>query len=406
MAKTSRRQSGDGALYRRASDGMWVGALELGWTASGKRRRKVVTHRTQSGALAKLREARRQLGAYGDVPTSSPTLADWLNRWLSEIAAKRVRPRTLDTYRHKATLITDAAGRTRLDKLTPAHVRAVHAYITDTRGLSSTTALQAHAILSKALKDAQREGLIVRNVATLVDRPAKAVSDRGALTGEQARTLLRSLADDPMVSRWVFALLYGVRQGEALGLRWDQVDTERGTIDLAWQLQVFKWRHGCKTPCRRTPARCPSRHLGIPAGFEAHHLGGASVLTRPKSKAGIRVLPLIQFMAEALRHRASVAVPGVHGLVWTDDAGRPWSPGRDAQAWHAALEHAGLPSVPLHAARHTTATLLLELGVDTKVGSQILGHSDVLVTQAYQHADLALTRSALEGLGRMLEAGG
>jgi integrase len=363
----------------------------------------VVVHRTQAGALAKLREVRRQVGIYGDVPTNAPTLAVWLERWISTIAAKRVRPRTLDTYAHKVDLITEVAGKVRLDKLTPAHVRAIQDHITGTRQLSSTTALQAHAILSKALKDAQREGLVVRNVALLVDRPAKAVSDRGALTAEQARQLLRANADDPNVSRWAFALLYGVRQGEALGLRWSSMDFERASIDLSHQLQVLRWRHGCQPACGLTALRCPSRHLGIPAGFEVEVLTGATVLTRPKSKAGIRTLPLIPVMAQALQLRR--AAPGSHGLVWTDGAGRPWNPGRDNLAWHAALERADLPQVPLHSARHTAATLLMELGIDVRVASAILGHSDVLTTHAYQHADRTMTTAALEQLGRMLTAG-
>lgn len=399
MAKTTRRQAGDGSLYQR-SDGLWVASIDLGWTADGKRRRKAVSSRTQAGALAKLREVRRQIGLYGDLPTSSPTLGEWLTRWLDGIAAERVRPRTLDTYRHKMDLVIAAAGKVRLDKLTPAHVRAIRRYITDTRGLSSTTALQAHAVLSKSLKDAQLENLVVRNVAALVDRPSKAVSDRGALTAEQARTLLRANAEDPMVSRWAFALLYGVRQGEALGLRWSSVDFDAGSIDLAWQLQTLRWRHGCARPCGRTAVKCPDRHLGIPAGFEAIPLTGATVLTRPKSKAGVRVLPLIPLMGQALRLRATA--PGSHGLVWTDPDGRPWNPTRDNRAWHVALDLAGLPQVPLHSARHTAATLLMELGVDVRVAGAILGHSDVLTTHAYQHADRTMTTAALEQLGRML----
>lgn len=403
MGKTARRQSGDGALYRRASDGMWIASLELGWTTDGKRRRKVVLHKTQAGALAKLREARAVLSTYGDVPTSVPTLAAWMDYWMTEIAARRVRPRTLDTYRHKVDLITAAAGRTRLDRLTPAHVRAVHQLCRD-RGLSDTTALQAHAILSKALADAMREGKVVRNVATLVDRPRKAATDRGALTAEQAIHLLRVNADDPMVTRWAFALATGVRQGEALGLRWDYVGTE--TIDLAWQLQALAWRHGCgQADPDHTAATCRRRTLAIPAHMEHEPVSGAMVLTRPKTKAGIRVLPAVSFLTATLDARREVAVDNRWDLVWTDDAGRPWHPSRDSAAWHAALERAGLPHVPLHAARHTAATFLLEAGVDAKVVTTIMGHSDVTTSRGYQHADLRLAADALDRVARMLTAG-
>ncbi len=405
MAKTARRQRGDGSLYQRA-DGMWIGSVDLGWTPEGTRRRKTVSSRTQAGALAKLREVRRQIGVYGDVPTRSLTVHDWLERWLRDIASQRIRPRTMDTYRHKVALIEEAIGRVRLDRLTPAHVRTVHQRIAG-KGLSSTTALQAHRILAAALKDAEREGLVVRNVARLVDAPRKAVSDRSALTSAQAKAVLRGSASDPMAARWALALLYGVRQGEALGLTWECVDLDAGTIDLAWQLQRLTWRHGCGETCgRKRGAECPKRNLGAPPGFESRHLEGALCLTRPKSAAGTRVVPLIDPMHELLERQAELSAgrPNPHGLVWHDAEGHPLDAKADREAWYAALTSAGAPRIALHGARHTTATLLLELGVDAKVIGSILGHSDVVTTQGYQHVDLSLQRAALDGLGKAIGA--
>lgn len=409
MGKTARRQSGDGSLYQRSSDGMWVGSVDLGYTADGKRRRKVVVAKDQKRALEKLREVRRQVGLYGDVATRSQTLGEWLDRWMREITVRRVRPRTFDTYQHKVRLIKESIGRVRLDKLTPAHIRSMHDYIETTKGLSSSTALQAHRILGKALKDAEREGLVVRNVARLVDAPRKAVSDRGALTAGQAKAVLRGAATDPRAARWGLALLYGVRQGEALGLTWDCVDFDAGTIDLAWQLQRLTWRHGCGSPAacgHRRGAECPQRHLGTPPGFEVRHLEGSLCLTRPKSVAGTRVVPLIAPMQELLeRHRDLAAgEPNPHGLVWHDADGHPIDAKDDRDAWYAALGKAKAPRIALHGARHTTATLLLELGVDAKVIGSILGHSDVVTTQGYQHVDLSLQRAALSGLGQAIGA--
>lgn len=409
MGKTARRQPGDGSLYKRAKDGMWVGTVDLGFTPDGRRRRKYVVHSTQAGALEKLREVRRQVGLYGDVPTRSVTLDDWLVRWLRDIAAKRVRPRTLDTYRHKVGLIRAAIGRYRLDKLTPAHVRQLHTYVIETKGLTSTTALQAHRILAKALKDAEREGLVGRNVAQLVDAPRKAVNSRGSLTTAQAKAALAAAATDPLASRWALALLYGERQGEALGLTWECVDLERGVIDLAWQLQRLTWRHSCGDPAtcgRKRGAECPKRSLGAPPGFEVRQLHGALCLTRPKSIGSTRVVPLLGVMRAALEQHlvATSGQPNPHGLVWHRPDGRPCEPKDDLAAWYSALDRASVPHVELHAARHTTATLLMEAGVDTKVIASILGHSDVVTTRGYQHVDTQLARAALEGLERSLTA--
>lgn len=405
----ARRSKGDGGLYQRA-DGMWVGTVELGWTPDGKRRRKVVTHRTQAGALAKLREVRRAVDRYGTVPTGSPTVEVWLNRWLTDIAAPRVKPLTLNGYISKAKLITEAIGRVRLDKLTAQHVRTMQRHAA-ADGRSSTTALACHRILRKALEDAMREGILIRNVADLVDAPSKAAHEHTPLSADHARILLRSVADDPLAARWALALLYGVRQGEAIGLTWQAVDIDAGVIDLEWQLMRLTWRHGCgpvnaPTCGRKRGKECPHAHQGIPAGMEVRHLEGAYVLARPKRDKARRV-PLIGVMADALLSRAAIAAeqPNPHGLVFARPDGSPINPRDDNLAWHAHLDAAGLPSVRLHDARHTTATLLLEAGVDAEVIRAILGHSAVTMTRAYQTVSLSLSRTALEGLGRTITAG-
>lgn len=408
MPKSSRRTKGDGSLYRRA-DGMWVGSVEMGVTADGRRRRKVVTHSTHAGALEKLRKARRDVEVHGVVPTRSVTVEQWLARWLDEICAPRVKPRTLDSYRSHARLVGSLVGSVRLDKLSASHVRKMRADILrpapDGTTRSSTTALHCHRLLSKALKDGVREGVVLRNVAELTDAPAKVIHEARPLSGDQARDFLRYVSDDPMAARWALALIYGTRQGESLGLTWDAVNFDDEWIDLEWQLQRLTWRHGCARPCGRKPASCPERNHGIPAGVEYREVEGAWVLTRPKRGKRRRV-PLIPQMAAFLRLRLEQAKfdPNPHGLVFARPDGMPLAPTADNAAWHANLDALGFPSTPLHDARHTAATLLLELGVDANVIQAILGHSDVLTTRGYQTVSLSLARTALEGLGRSLEA--
>lgn len=393
-----RRQKGTGSLYKRA-DGLWVGMVS-GYGADGRRKRHAVTSKDRATAQRKLRELAAQVNDLGGLPGRALTVEAWLTTWLDTIAAKRVRPRTLATYRGYArTHLIPALGRHRLDHLQPQHVRAM----TDGMvkgGASSTTALQAHAILTKALTDAVREGHITRNVAQLVDRPRKEASDRGALTPEQAVTLLRSVDRTAMGARWAAALFLGARQGEVLGLEWDRVNLHAGTVDLSWQLQRLPWRHGCTGKCGKRAAYCPKRELDVPAGFELRPVTGALALTRPKSRAGQRLIPLPDPMLAALTwHHAETAGTG---LVWTRADGAPIDPKLDNAEWHDALERAGLPSVPLHAARHTTASLLLRAGVDNRVVQSIMGHSSTAVLFGYQHVDLTLQRDAMGRLGTML----
>lgn len=382
MAKTARRDAGSGALYQRTSDGRWFGSVTLpDDPVTGKRRRKVVSAKTQAAASAKLRKVRADLDKAGDLPTSSPTLARWLETWLDRIAAPRLKPRTLHTYRgYVDRYIVPAIGKHRLDRLTTDHVRRMHDGITG-RGLSSTTALQAHRILVVALRDAEREGRVSRNVATLVDAPSKAVATRGALTAADARTLLLSVArDEHAALRWGLALLAGLRQGEALGLTRDAIDLDAGIITVAWQLQ-----------------RLP-RSATIPAGQEATRVEGGLWLTRPKSRAGWREVPLAPVLHEVLRRYLGGRDLGMEGLILTRDGGRPIDPSDDSATWHAVLRDAGLPPVPLHSARHTTATLLYELEVPERTRVAILGHSSATVTAGYTHVS---DREAADAMGRL-----
>lgn len=414
MKKKARRIKGEGGLYQRA-DGMWIGAVDLGWTPEGKRRRKVVSSRTQAGALEKLRKVRTEVDKHGDLSTESLTVETWCRRWLDEVQAPSVRPRSLDANRqHVERYIVPAIGRIRLDRLTPAHVARLRDFIVKDGGpdkvpggLSSTTARHAHRTLSKALKDAELWGLVPRNVAGIVKAPAKATSDRVALSADQAKVLMRA-SSEKLAARWTLAVVYGMRQGEALGLTWDHVDLDAGTIDLAWQLQALKYRHGHRCACKpkSRAASCPSRTFDLPADYEVRQLVGARHLTRPKTTGSRRVVPMIPLVHAALTHHRSITAsdPSPHGLLFANADGSPIWPNRDSEAWHDTLDRAELPSVPLHTARHTAATLLLELGVDAATIAAILGHSDVVTTRGYQHVDLALQRAALERLGRLLES--
>jgi integrase len=407
MAPTGkRRDSGSGGLYQDAR-GLWTAAIELP-ERDGKRRRKVIRRAKKADALVALREARRELDRAGDLATSTPTVEAWMTSWLA-MRAKKLKPRTLSTYRTYITKhIVPELGRYQLDKLTPAHVRRLHARFED-RGLSSTSALQAHRILAKALTDAEREGRVGRNVATLLDAPSKAVAKRDALTANEARALLLSVAGDPVqAAHWSVALLAGLRQGERLGLTREAIDLERGFLTVSWQVQRLGWEHGCGEaslpgwPCgKKRAGYCPQRHVTIPDGQEAKHVNGLW-MTRPKTKAGWRQVPIAPVLHEVLVRYLAEHQPGPEGLVFAE-GGKPVDPKRDYESWTAALKEAGLPPVVLHSARHTTATLLYELGVPERTRVQILGHSSATTTAGYTHVSDPLMHDAMGRLGALLD---
>lgn len=387
--------------YQRKSDGMWCQAIELP-SEGTRRRRKVIVRAKQADLVQAVRDARRELARTGDLPTASPTLATWLDGWLERRARDRLKPRSADDYESKARLyIKPAIGRVRLDKLTPTHVQKVHDYVTG-QGLSSTTALQAHRVLAKALTDAERAGKVSRNVARLVDAPRKAFAPRPALTVEDARALLLSVAKDtPAAARWGVALLAGLRQGEALGLTRDAIDYDKGIITVSWQLQRLKWAHGCPkdAPCTvKRAGNCPARKVTIPPGQEATRVDGGLWRTRPKSRTGWREVPI----APGLDHYLENYGPdGIGGLIF-HRAGRPIDPSDDSAAWDAACRAAGVADVPLHSARHTCSSLLAALGVPEQIRMQILGHSSAEVNRGYTHVTSWEAREAMVKLGDLL----
>lgn len=407
----NKREKGTGTIYQRAADGMWCASLELPSPDGTKRRRKVLVRAKKADVVEALRAARRELERSGDLPTASPSLSTWLDLWFDRIATPRLKVSTRPAYRSKIDLyIKPSIGQVRLDKLTPAHVQRMHAFITTDKGLSPTTALQAHRILAKALTDAVREGRINRNVATLVDAPRKAATKIPALDAAQAKTLLLSAAEDPdQAAAWSVALLTGMRQGERLGITREQVDLDAGTITVAWQLKRLDFDHGCGPragdtwPCgRKRGGNCPDRTVNIPADQEARHLDGGLWLLRPKSRAGWREVPMAPPLHAILtRYLAGRALaPG--DLVFTRPDGRPIQPRNDSGAWDAALRAAGLPDVTEHSARHTCATLLFELGVPEQTRIKILGHSSATVTAGYTKVADVAAFEAMSQLGQLL----
>lgn len=403
-----RRDRGDGAKFRRrhatscgprgvncphppdAPDhGLWVARIELP-AHGGTRRRKEITAATEDRLNQKLVKVRRQFAVHGDLPTGSRTVAQWMTYWLDEIAADRVRPKTYAGYRSVVKQITAAIGNVRLDRLQPAHIRRVHDHVTG-QGHTSTYALNAHRVLARALRDAEAEGLISRNPALVVDAPRKARANLHALTVDEAIEVIRRAipeldgtteAYDPTPARWAMYLLTGMRRGELLGLEWERVTD---VIDLSWQLQ----RIGDVSRA--------------PADYEYRHLQGSLYLTRPKSSAGWRVIPLVDPLASIIAAHRARSAPNPYGLLFTTPAGEPIDPDAETAAWNEYAPSVTDKRVRLHDLRHTTVDLLLEAGVHEDVVMEIVGHSDVAVTRGYKsRAKLARRTEAMRALSASL----
>lgn len=316
-------------------------------------------------------------------------------------------------------------------------------------GLAPNTIVQIHRILSRALTIAVRQERIARNPCSLIDAPQPEEGEAETLTAAEARALLRSAAKRRNGTRWSVALALGLRQNEALGLRWQYVNLDTAVMHVDWQLKRQRYRHGCddphacaghlhKHPC---PKDCPKakrksgrKHMcrrPCPPGCTEHagecprfcspdctgHAAscpqrkGGWIFTRPKGKQG-RTVPIPAELVPALRtHRecqdAERAAAGLAwqdwDLVWCGPTGRAIDPHDDWEEWKALLIEAGITKAArLHDARHTAGTLLGEQHVDMHVIQRILGHAQVTTTRIYTDPTDSLTREAATRIGRVL----
>lgn len=413
-----KRNHGDGALFFLESRGLWRGVADAGFKPDGRRDQRYVHAKTQKAARAKLDVLMAEIKEHGAPLDKTMTVEAWANHWLDTVAAVKNGPNTIKAYRSVVNRwILPVLGKKRLSALKPSDLRAVTKGITDA-GLATGTASKAHNILSGMLESARLDGVAGRNVARDVVPPTVLATERGALTTEDAYAVIRAALAREDGTRWIFALLTGMRQGERLGATLDSIDFERGQFTVRWSLVEVKFRHGCGGTCSVTRAgSCPQRVHDIRPGLRHRILQGRLVLLPPKSGKE-RTFPLIPQLAAPLRQYLEQTIdrPNPHGLVWRNKDGSPITATQDNDEWRSLLLDAGVitpaqalrpkdrePGTPApptgHWARHTTVTVLMELGVDPKIIGEIVGHGTERITRHYQHVSSDVARAAMDAIG-------
>lgn len=384
-SKKTTRDKGLGSIFYSESKQLWVGRIELPGR-NGNRRRKEITAKTQPLLLEKMREPLGAFHRMGDLPTSSTRLDKYLEYWFAEVAQPKLRPNTAAGYRSVLWRhVIPEIGHYRLDKLTPAVLRRVHARITSTpkdpddptKGyLSSTYALNAHRVLATALRDAERDGLISRNPAQLMDAPKKSRTTLEALDVDEAKQVINAVLQEfsgageynPDPARWATYLLTGARRGEVIGLERGRITDER--IELSWQLTRI------------------ADITTVPPDYEYRPILKSMYWTRVKTLAGWRVIPLVEPLKSILETHLALSPENRWDLVFTR-FGRPIDPDTETDLWNAWLARSGITDkrVRLHDLRHTTIDLLYAAGIAEDVIMEIVGHSTRGVTRGYKSVE-------------------
>ena len=348
----------EGTVYKRPSRSYWEGSVMLGG------RRYHVTGRTRAEVVERLRElvGRHREGLLS--PPSRLTLGQWVDDFLRE-AEGRLRPKTLETYRSELLALSSLLGGVRLGRLTPLHVQRALLELRE-RGKGTRRLQLAWAALHACLERAREMGILGDNPVSRVPRPQHQPREAQDWSLEDMRRFLGAALDDdrPLSSMLALMLMTGLRPGEALGLRWEDID---------WDAEALKVKRS------------------VTWAGSTWHIG------RPKTRAGERVVALPSLALEMLSR-----LPRGEGFVFWQE--RPQRPSAISEVMASLCERAGVPRRPAHYLRHCHASLLVHLGVDIKSAQRRLGHATADMTlNTYAHhlpgQERAIARALDQALG-------
>lgn len=360
-----RRANGEGTIYRR-KDGRYEAAAYF-LTASGTRKRVRVYGKTRTNVHEKLIEVTARAFQGVRLPDRAWKLGDYLDYWLEQVVRPNRRLSTYERYELAVRLyLKPGLGRHPLTRISVATVQTfLNQHLSAGHSVRNVQIMRE--VLSSALTRAYREELITKNVARLVELPTWERRDIKPWTADEAKQFLTAAQGDPLYPAFVLLVLYGLRRGEVLGLRWCDVDLESHVLYIRQQVQ---------------------------------RVGGELHQGPVKTRAGRRDLPLLGMVQAALAVQPQACVR--EGLVFTTRSGQPIEPRNFVRSFQRICTRHDIRIIRVHDVRHTAATLLKNLGVPARDAQLILGHSDISITQqVYQHDDMDGRRDALGRVERL-----
>ena len=379
MAK--KRANGEGSIRKR-KDGRWEGRYTAGHNLeTGKPIYRNVLGKTQAEVKEKLKTAIQETQSLDFSKTGQYTLGQWMDVWYENYAKIKVRPSSHQTYKgYIENHIKPNIGDIPLEKLTTLDLQRLYKTLLangrvdrleskgQPKGLSPKTVRNIHQILSSALKLAQEQRIILTNPAEGCALPKVEHREMKTLPVEQLQSFLREAKDSGVFELYYLELATGLRRGELLGLKWEDIDLEHGDLRV-----------------RRQIARINGKVVEAPL----------------KTKNAYRTLPLAEDTISILNEQKKKV--GSSPWVFPSATGGPISPDSVLHMLHRVLKRAGLPQVRFHDLRHTFATLALQNGVDIKTVSGMLGHFSAGFTlDTYAHVTTSAQKAAANTMGKLL----
>lgn len=401
MAK--RRANGEGTVYQRPN-GTWSAQVSYIDPGTGTRKRKTISGKTKQEVLRKKRELETLKDAGRLVDTGKLTVEAWMNRWLEVYKKPALKPSTWLSYKQLTDLhINPALGNRQLDRLQASEIQAFYNYLSKSGrkikkrkekkkkdaentaqakpqnpGLSTRTVRYIHTILNGALNQAMKENLIRFNPAAVTEPPRLERKETRPLTAKEARDFLDAIKDDMLYPIILTDLGTGLRRGELLGLKWEDIDLETGTaiirrslLQLQGQLHL---QEDTKTKASKATIQLPGEVVKV-----------LKQVKRNQAQAKL-------ILGEGYNDKGFV-------FAWGD--GRPIRPDYLYHRFKALLKDNKLPEVRIHDLRHTFCTLLLEAGEDLSTVSKLARHSSYSITaDIYGH----LTKTMQERAAGKMDA--
>lgn len=361
-----RRANNEGSLFYSEASGYWIAEVVL---PDGRKRRK--RHKLQRVVKDWLEQQKRSIRDETWIADSSTRYGDYLDRYMAEVAAHTLKPKTIENYYFVIkNHIKPDLGELKLNQIRPEHLQKLYAKKLS-NGFSKYTVVYIHRIVHKTLSTALRWGLVARNVADAVTPPTPDNKEITPLTVEEVKRLLTVLEGDRLYAYYVLLCSTGMRKGEGLGLQKSSLNLEDGTVIVRHNLSSVR--------------------------------GKGLILGEPKSQKSRRELALPPFCVQALKDHLE-KYPSTSAYVFATSHGTPFSPRNILRHFKGKLKEAGLPEeTRIHDLRHSFISWLLTNTPISDVQA-IAGHSQIQTTIGiYGHLMPGAKRAAADKIEKMFE---